>query len=82
MDDASATVGTFTDSVIGLKGKTTYSFVAFATNYVGTSYSPVGTFTTANTPPTADAGGPYTMTEGNSLSLNASALSQILMAIP
>ena len=47
VDDASATTGTFTESVAGLSPGWGYSFVAFATNSAGTAYtSPVSTFTT------------------------------------
>ncbi|HLG69957.1 MAG TPA: hypothetical protein VK009_05975 [Chloroflexota bacterium] len=43
---SSAGTGTFTVSVSGLTANTGYSFKAYATNSVGTSYSPVSTFTT------------------------------------
>ena len=45
--DAAATTGTFTETVSGLTPGTSYSFVAYATNSAGTTYtSPVSTFTT------------------------------------
>jgi len=40
------TTGVFTTSVTGLTPNTSYSFKAFATNNVGTSYTNVATFTT------------------------------------
>jgi hypothetical protein len=40
------TTGVFTVGVTGLTSGTAYSFKAYATNAEGTSYSPVGTFTT------------------------------------
>jgi hypothetical protein len=47
VDDPAATLGTFTDSVVSLNPSTGYSFVAFATNDIGTAYtSPVSVFTT------------------------------------
>ena len=47
VDDASATTGTFSESVTGLSPLSSYSFVAFATTSAGTSYTtPVSTFTT------------------------------------
>ena len=52
VDDASTTAGIFTDSVTGLSYATDYSYVAFATNSVGTSYSTVATFTTLPVAPT------------------------------
>ncbi len=48
---ASGTTGTFTVNVAGLVPSTAYSFVAYATNALGTGYSPVGTFTTPATAP-------------------------------
>lgn len=45
--DAAATTGTFTETASGLTPGTSYSFVAYATNSAGTTYtSPVSTFTT------------------------------------
>ena len=53
VDDASATTGTFTENVNGLNPGTGFSFVAFATNSAGTSYTtPVLTFTTLAVAPT------------------------------
>src|SRR5205814_9251314 len=52
VDDAVSSTGVFSESVSGLTPATGYSFVAFATNSVGTTYSsPVTTFTTANLAP-------------------------------
>ena len=44
------TSGTFTSSITGLTQGTTYHVRAYATNYLGTSYSPDITFTTLTTP--------------------------------
>jgi hypothetical protein len=49
VDDASGGTGTFTESVTGLSPDTGYSFVAFATNSVGTTYTSPATFTTLPT---------------------------------
>jgi hypothetical protein len=46
IDDSSTGTGVFTESATGLALGMGYSFVAFATNSNGTSYSPVSTFTT------------------------------------
>ena len=55
MDDAATTTGVFTESVTGLTPGTGYSFVAFATNSAGTTYtSPVTTFTTLAAAPDCD----------------------------
>ena len=43
---ASGTTGVFTAGVSGLTAATEYSYAAYATNSIGTSYSSVGTFTT------------------------------------
>ena len=52
LNDPSNTTGVFTDTVSGLQIGTGYSYVAFATSSVGTSYSPVATFSTlASVPP-------------------------------
>jgi len=46
VDDASASTGTFTENITGLTAGSGYSYVAFASNSVGTAYtSPVSTFT-------------------------------------
>src|SRR5262249_4960100 len=51
VDDASGGTGIFTESVTGLSPGTRYSFVAFATNSPGTTYtSPVSTFTIRRAP--------------------------------
>ena len=81
VDDAAATTGVFTEPVTGLSGGTGYSFVAFATNSAGTTYTtPVSTFSTPNSAPsvttptsasisltTATLGGDVTATGGVSL---------------
>jgi hypothetical protein len=80
VDDASATTGSFTENVTGLAPNTTYSFVAFASNSSGTSYtSPVSTFTTLI--PTAGVSGPtdgvlyqsriFTFTAGETAGMDA-----------
>ena len=48
---ASGTRGVFTIPVTGLTSKSGYSFRAYATNNVGTSYSSVATFSTLDAPP-------------------------------
>jgi hypothetical protein len=45
--DASGTTGVFTVPVTGLSGSTGYTFEAFATNSIGTTYSAPTSFTTA-----------------------------------
>ena len=50
--DAAATVGVFTESITGLTAITSYSFVAYATNSVGTTYTSISTFTTQAVAPT------------------------------
>ena len=53
VDDAATTTGVFTENATGLSGGTGYSFVAFATNSAGTTYTtPVSTFTTLAVAPT------------------------------
>ncbi len=52
VDDASTGSGSFTVDVNDLLPVTGYSFVAFASNALGTSYSSVSTFTTLTSPPT------------------------------
>ena len=53
VDDPAAATGNFTEAVTGLSPGTVYSFVAFATNSVGTSYtSPVSSFTSVAVAPT------------------------------
>ena len=56
----------------GLTAARTYTFRAYATNALGTGYSATASFDTLNTPPTANAGGPYTAAEGSSLTLSGS----------
>ncbi len=59
----------------GLKPSTTYTYAAYAGNAFATSYTSPTTFKTAappNLPPTANAGGPYTIDEGGSLTLGGS----------
>ena len=46
MDDSASTTGVFTENVSSLTPDTLYSFVAFAANGAGTSYTSVSTFTT------------------------------------
>jgi len=46
------TTGAFTVSVTGLTANSGYSYAAYATNSIGTNYTPVSTFTTAATAPT------------------------------
>ncbi|MDA0161791.1 PKD domain-containing protein [Solirubrobacter ginsenosidimutans] len=71
---ASDTPGAFAVSAPGLAGGTTYTFRAFATNAAGTSYTGDAQFTTVtpNRAPTANAGGPYSFTEGSALTLAGS----------
>ncbi len=47
--------GIFTINATGLMPGTPYTFAAYATNSVGTSYTSVGTFTTSALPPTVTA---------------------------
>ena len=68
----SQNTGPFAVGVSGLTAARTYTFRAYATNALGTGYSATATFDTLNTPPTANAGGPYTATEGSSLTLSGS----------
>ncbi len=55
----------FTVSVTGLSPGTEYSYAAYATNSVGTTYTSVGTFTTAVDTPTINAGSPITLGENH-----------------
>src|SRR5262249_50678316 len=56
--------GTFTETITGLTPGTGYSFVAFATNSAGTSYtSPVSTFTTPTYAESLDSSGNLTITQ-------------------
>jgi hypothetical protein len=73
-DTSGGTTGTFTVPVTGLSFSTTYFFTAYARNSAGTTFSVPGSFTTGrpNTPPTARAGGPYSISEGDGLSPDAS----------
>jgi len=51
VDDAASTTGVFTEAITGLTASTGYSYVAFATNSAGTTYTnPVTTFTTPSPP--------------------------------
>lgn len=52
----SGTTGLFTAGLTGLSAHTSYSFRAYAINSAGTSYTTVGSFTTANTSPAAPTG--------------------------
>ena len=56
VDDAAMTTGTFADMVNALEPGTGYSFVAFATNGAGTTYTSVSSFTTTQTPATGIGG--------------------------
>ena len=67
VDDPSQITGIFADLVGGLTKTTAYSFAAFATNSVGTGYSPVSQFVTAPAtfiagPTTGRPGQPATFT--------------------
>ena len=69
------TTGPFTVNASGLTASTEYTFKAFAANGLGTGYTAATNFTTAAPPnqvPTANAGGPYTVNEGTSLTLSGS----------
>ncbi len=68
----SQNTGPFAVGVSGLTAARTYTFRAYATNALGTGYSATATFDTLNTPPTANAGGPYTAAEGSTLTLSGS----------
>ena|SRR5258706_9073554 len=46
VSSGSTTVGTFTASITGLSGTTTYYYRAYATNAIGTAYGDMLTFTT------------------------------------
>ena len=46
---ATGTTGVFTTNVSGLLQGTAYSFVAYATNSIGTAYTTIGTFNTVGT---------------------------------
>jgi hypothetical protein len=66
--------GAFDAAIPGLTRGTQYTVRAYATNQGGTGYSAATTFTTSpNRLPTASAGGPYTIDEGASLTLGATA---------
>ena len=72
---ASQTLGAFTTTVTGLMPSTTYTFQAYAGNAFATTPTSPTTFKTAAPPnlaPTVDAGGPYTIAEGGSLTLAGS----------
>lgn len=59
--DPAASTGAFTASLAGLNPNTSYSFVAFATNDIGTAYTTsVSTFSTLSTPAPLDAGWTFT----------------------
>ena len=47
-------IGTFSQAITGLRGNTTYTVRAYATNSAGTAYGAAQTFTTPNNPPTAN----------------------------
>jgi hypothetical protein len=64
--------GPFTVNVSGLTASRTYTYKAFAANSLGTTYTAAATFNTLNQAPTANAGGPYSVTEGSPLNLAGS----------
>jgi hypothetical protein len=66
------TTGPFTVNAGGLTAGRTYTYKAFASNALGTSYTSAATFNTLNTAPTAEAGGPYSVGEDGSVTLNGS----------
>ena len=65
---ASGTTGVFTVGATGLSPVTAYSFKAYATNAIGTSYSAVDSFTTLASMSIADAGGPEGYLSGSTMS--------------
>ena len=73
IDDASVALGVFADKISGLAPTTAYSYVAFATNGVGTGYSSVASFTTTPTGPATAIAGPSSALPGQALAfvLNA-----------
>jgi hypothetical protein len=75
VDAATAGTGAFSATASGLDPNKTYDYRAFASNVSGTGYGTDGTFRTlsANHPPVASAGGPYTIVEGTAPALDASA---------
>jgi hypothetical protein len=74
IDDVAGGTGTFMESVKTLSPDTAYSFVAFATNSAGTSYSTVSTFTTL---PGLTVPGPQTADENVGLTIGS-----IMVAAP
>ena len=62
------TVDAFSKEITGLRTNTSYTFIAYATNSVGTTESAVATFTTVNTPPTFTSTAIETVNEGDSYS--------------
>jgi hypothetical protein len=66
------TTGPFTVNASGLTASRTYTYKAFASNALGTSYTSAATFNTLNQAPTASAGGPYTSQEDNTIALAGS----------
>ena len=61
MRGRSDTTGPFTVTASGLTASTQYTYRAFATNAIGTTYTAATNFTTAappNSAPTANVGGP------------------------
>jgi PKD domain len=65
--------GDYSAAATGLDPDKSYDVRAFATNSAGTAYGSDATFRTltANHAPVADAGGPYSIDEGGSVSLTA-----------
>ena len=62
------TSGTFSEALTGLKANLEYSYVAYATNSVGTTESAVKTFTTLNTLPTFTSTPITSVNEGDTYS--------------
>lgn len=59
------TTGAFSVNAAGLSAGTSYTFEAYATNGVGTSYSPIGTFTTNVAPSLSGFSGSQAYVQGS-----------------
>jgi len=59
------TTGAFSVNAAGLSAGTSYTFEAYATNSVGTSYSPIGTFTTNVAPSLSGFSGSQAYIQGS-----------------
>ena len=70
-DDATGASPTF--SAAGLDGPTSHAIGLCVTDDVGASHATTAGVTVLNVAPTAEAGGPYTVGEGGTLTLNGSA---------